>query len=568
MSEDHDLIDIDHILVPVASRATAPQIVDFALGLISSDRGRITVLAVAPTSTEDIASEFGQISELVQQYQRDGHRVQMRTKLANSYTRAILDTAREKMVDLILLGLYRPEETGGISTDHVFDNIVAAASCDVVMFHPSSKGSFTHIKMPLLREEDQGVTQALAPSLKKRFRTPVEIMPAELVQSSDSLLPHLEDGDLVSISISDRSGWNAWMKSGWHGELIQDWDGPFTIIFLLSGEVKKPTYFEKLRHWLNPKIAPFEQSDLVTIQEDSGTFSLDFEVLIIISAVLASVGLLLNSNAVIIGAMLVAPLMAPLIAFATGMSIGDIHLSRRAILTLLAGLLGALFVSYLIGAITATSIITSEMASRGNPSYLDLIVALASGVIGGYAAGRKSISSAIAGVAIAAALMPPLCTVGLAMAFGDTTLASGAFLLFFTNIVSIALAAWAAFFWLGLRPRETDEQSKRQRQRTSNVLVLTFVAILVVLQIRQAASSTTGRIETVLQESFVQSELVDFDIRAEDPLQILATIRQPVERIDDRSEINRAEQNLEAELNEPVDLLVVLEPVVEASDDE
>ena len=176
---------------------------------------------------------------------------------------------------------------------------------------------------------------------------------------------------------------------------------------------------------MNPKIAPYEEAELVVLQEESGGLSLDYVVLIVIAAILASLGLILNSNAVIIGAMLVAPLMAPLIAFSTGMAIGDLHLTRKAIIALLVGILLALGVSYVAGLISVTTIITSEMAARGNPTFLDLAVALASGVIGAYAAGRKSIPSAAAGVAIAAALMPPLCTVGLAYAFGDYSFIQG-----------------------------------------------------------------------------------------------------------------------------------------------
>jgi uncharacterized hydrophobic protein (TIGR00271 family) len=247
------------------------------------------------------------------------------------------------------------------------------------------------------------------------------------------------------------------------------------------------------------------------------------------------------------------------------MAIGDLRLVRKSVIALLAGILLALAVSYLIGRISSTTIITSEMAGRGNPSFLDLAVALASGVIGAYAAGRKSISSAAAGVAIAAALMPPLCTVGLAYAFGDPTLSRGAFLLFLTNIISIILAATITFFWLGLRTYETDEKTKRERQRTSNILVGIFIAILVALWFRQYQSINTTRIESVLQESFQQAELANFDVREEDPLRIVATIRQPVSLLDDSSEIIAAKQNLENSLEQEVNLQVVIEPFIDAA---
>ena len=192
-------------------------------------------------------------------------------------------------------------------------------------------------------------------------------------------------------------------------------------------------------------------------------------------------------------------------------------------------------------------------------------IALASGVIGAYAAGRKSISSAAAGVAIAAALMPPLCTVGLAFAFGDISLSRGAFLLFLTNIISIILAATITFFWLGLRTYETDEKAKRERQRTSNILVLIFIVVLVLLWIRQIQSTNMARIEGVLQESFQQAELVNFDVREEDPLLVKAIIQQPLGLINDSSEIIAAKQSLETTLEQEVNLQVVVEPIVDAA---
>ena len=177
------------------------------------------------------------------------------------------------------------------------------------------------------------------------------------------------------------------------------------IVAAPSGATPDRGTLRRAGSWLTPTLTEFEKEEIEHSSEEAASVTLDYMVLIAVAAVLATLGLLLNSNAVIIGAMLVAPLMSPLIAFATGMTIGKLLLFRRAAVTLVVGVLGALLISWLIGVLSPTSIITSEMSSRGNPTLLDMGVALASGFIGAYATARKHIPSALAGVAIAAALM-------------------------------------------------------------------------------------------------------------------------------------------------------------------
>jgi uncharacterized hydrophobic protein (TIGR00271 family) len=309
-------------------------------------------------------------------------------------------------------------------------------------------------------------------------------------------------------------------------------------------------------------VTQFEAEELKRDADESSYSSLDFLVLIVIAAILAAFGLVLNSNAVIIGAMLVAPLMTPLIAFATGVAVGQFSITRQAAGTLLQGILAALLVALLIGWLSPTRIVTPEMAGRGNATFLDLGVALASGFIGAYAKGRKDISSALAGIAIAAALMPPLVTVGLAITFQDYTLAQGATLLFLTNIVSITLAAWLTFIWLGLHPGKSDDPEVSRR--TSIILVVLLLSILVALTTRRIDTVAAGRIETVLRDSFQHAELVNYEVRQGDPLEVVAIVRQPLGIMGDTGEIIIARDSLQELLDKSVKLSVVLEPLVDA----
>ena len=176
-----------------------------------------------------------------------------------------------------------------------------------------------------------------------------------------------------------------------------------------------------------------------------GRFSRNYVILTIASCVIATFGLLQNSVAVIIGAMVVAPLIGPIQAFAFAAHEGDWRFTRDALLAALGGVALAVIVSGLLSAIVALPAGGSEISARTRPTLLDLGIALAAGTVGGFARVRPTLSGTIAGTAIAVALMPPLCVVGISIAQAHWSLAAGAALLFGTNFFGIALACMAVY---------------------------------------------------------------------------------------------------------------------------
>ncbi len=192
--------------------------------------------------------------------------------------------------------------------------------------------------------------------------------------------------------------------------------------------------------------------------------------------------------------------------------------------------------------------ITTEMRARGQPSLLDMGVGLASGFAGAYAMARKDIPSALAGVAIAAALVPPLCTVGLGIAFGEVALASGAALLFATNIVSISLAGALVFAWLGLRPRR---ENRTRRQLVVALVVLGLLALPLGRAFVDAVR--TGRDTSVvlrtLESEFDDADVIEIEL---DGSRVTATIRSPNPIT--QSKVEAAENALEAKLDRDIDL--------------
>ena len=147
--------------------------------------------------------------------------------------------------------------------------------------------------------------------------------------------------------------------------------------------------------------------------------------------------------------MLVAPLMSPLRGLAFSALDGDLSLFRKAFLAIAGGTIIAIFLSSIVGLIAGIPEFQSEILNRTQPNLIDLGVAVAAGFISGFAKLRPRLSDALAGTAISVALMPPLCVVGLSLSQGYTSFATGAFLLYITNLLGITLACMLVFIVAG-----------------------------------------------------------------------------------------------------------------------
>jgi uncharacterized hydrophobic protein (TIGR00271 family) len=172
-------------------------------------------------------------------------------------------------------------------------------------------------------------------------------------------------------------------------------------------------------------------------------------ILIVLSTMLAAVGLYQSSSAVVIGAMLLAPLMAPIVSLSMGLLRQDAKMSRESIVKIAIGTGLALLSAAVIALLFPYKPITPEIQARLHPTLFDLVIALISGVAGAYAKSHKEIIESLAGVAIAVALIPPLAVAGIGIGIWNFTFFSQAFLLFLTNLVGITLAAAFTFRLLG-----------------------------------------------------------------------------------------------------------------------
>ncbi len=189
--------------------------------------------------------------------------------------------------------------------------------------------------------------------------------------------------------------------------------------------------------------------DLFTALREDARPSSIYLVLMALSTMLATVGLAMNSSSVIIGAMLLAPLMAPIIALAMGILRMDRNMFRQSLWKIFVGVVLALATAAVMTLLSPYQPLTNEMQGRLNPTTLDLIVAIVAGIAGAYTKSYKEILQSLAGVAIAVALVPPLATAGIGIGRLDIYFFSHAFLLFLTNFIGIVLAATLTFRVLG-----------------------------------------------------------------------------------------------------------------------
>ncbi len=190
-----------------------------------------------------------------------------------------------------------------------------------------------------------------------------------------------------------------------------------------------------------------------------------FAALMALSVTIATFGVITDSTAVVIGAMLIAPLMTPLMAVAAALVLGKPRLALWSGIIALAGIGGGIILSTVLSAWVTRSpdsvLQNAEILSRTSPTLLDLLIALAAGAAGAFALSRPDVSDSLPGVAIAVALVPPLTVIGVTWQAGELSMAFGAFLLFLTNCVAIVLVASGTFILLGIAPLSRLQQEQR-----------------------------------------------------------------------------------------------------------
>lgn len=509
------------VLVDVADVNLASSLVLAGVKLAKTRGGQVLVMQVLVQGDEDAVDTRGEQAQNTLEKLKDAVRlvaiddvpVETMVRLAPSRAAGILETAREEDVDLVLMG-WEMATTGQESAlVEDINRVVRAAPSDVAILHGEWCESMDQITVSTaggphaakalelgqqLAEIEHGQIEALyivrgamTPDKEAEARARLQqaligmetpeaigqrLAPARDIKSG--ILRETMGSDLLLIGASHQGLADQAIFDGIPLEVARERGGSTLLVkhFEGTGQFVMRRVWEMIYEPF-PTLTVSERLEVNRRIRQSALAGVDFYTLIILASVIAVVGLIQNSAAVIIGAMLVAPLMSPILAMAHSIVLGDGRMLTRASESTVKGVVLAIVVAIAVSLILPSQPLSAEILSRTRPNLLDLLVALASGAAAAYALSRKRLAAALPGVAIAAALVPPLAVVGIGLGYGLYSLAGGALLLFVTNLTAIILSAAIAFLLLGFRPTQAERGQRLQRGMLLSLLIIFIIAI-------------------------------------------------------------------------------------------
>lgn len=482
------------VLVPVGSAAAVRRTAPIAALLAQPHGGVVTFLAIRQLRYDVVARPDrvpDWLGEAVAELEIDAT-IQTVARLGQSVVGAIRATAEELDAQSLLLHWESDEVTIPRAEREAFTQLFAQPPCTALLL----RGRYQPTEAPSILvtgngERATGVAFDTASALLDaagggELRT-LEVLPAQAnpeeisraTEAAHDALPEVSAGVRVQVIVHP-----ARSHEGAVLEVLEDTAASLAVVAApRAGVIRRLSRTRLPQRLLEPSTTPvlivnrpearpltwfhrvwspvYQRLPKQTEEEKIATYmalrraaraNVDYYVLMAVAAAVATLGLLLDSAAVVIGAMLIAPLMSPIAGSALGVVQGDAKLLRLSVGSVFSGTAAAIAVAFLVAFAMPGTEITSEFAARTEPGLLDLMVALGSGVAAAYTLSRPSLSAALPGVAVAAALVPPLASVSVGLRLGEWEDAAGAALLFGTNLVAIAAASALTFLWIGFRP--------------------------------------------------------------------------------------------------------------------
>lgn len=588
------------IVAPVANPQTAPHLLRFAASLAHPTKGKVFAVFINnPDSPYQDAAE--KIERICTNLKKDELPIEYVAITSQAVARGIMDVARERNADLLILGFRAPKD-GKVVLGDVTESIARVATQDLIV-HRSTSDSIERIVVPATTLGGTRLAMIHALHLAQVYDKPVvalfvndhsslhyqnpeetdpfwlqrsriydaihslpgtQAVKTEVVDATDlvtGVQGFTDEHDLIVYTVSNRQtdGLEKWVFGPTAQRLLRLTPGSLALV---KRPAESPSLLQRLAdrvERLRPMLTIEERTGVMQEANNLARANTNFMVMIILASILASIGLVQNSAAVIIGAMLVAPLMSPLMGFGAGLALGNIDTMRRSAITVAYGVLTVVLVSSLIGVLFRLPEPTSEMLGRGRPNFLDLMVALASGAAGAFALARRDVPAALAGVAIAAALVPPICTTGLALAIGDTNLMLGAGALSIVNIIGISITAAGVFAAMGIHQEGNVSVNRRMAISFATLLILA-IPLVILLRSNYIYLNTANTVEEVIEAELTDTDVVDVEIDGLTDMAIVATIRTPHDISND--EMQAIETKLEDDLNRNIDLSIVAMRVV------
>lgn len=297
-----------------------------------------------------------------------------------------------------------------------------------------------------------------------------------------------------------------------------------------------------------PHAVESDFKELFLTLKESAKMSSTYILLMVLSSLLATLGLFLNSPSVVIGAMVLAPLMSPIISGSMGMLRSDLELSKKAFSTLFVGMMTALSLSALMAYLLPFQDLTNEIEGRLHPSTLDLLVAVLSGVAGAFANANENIAKSLPGVAIAVALVPPLCVSGIGIGWLNYEVFYGAMLLFLTNLTGIIMAAGVSFMVMGFAPF-----SRAKKGIMISVFLVAIISVPLFLSFENMQNMAEVKKQLRSKNYEISGhtlQLRNIKLRAGTPLRVSADLLST--KMLDAALLSQFEQQLSDQLKQPV----------------
>jgi len=549
------------VLVGIANPHTAPSLLEIATRLARARGGQVLILQVVvlpeqmPTHIKkDMAREkWQELVALIQQRDSQDVHIEPMVRLAPSPEAGILETIREEHADVVVLGWAGVRTANQVDREPVVGPVIRSAPCEVVVLRGVLSESIESVIVPVAGGPHAPAALNLGEALVKDCdcrivalhivrSTMTEDKKAQayanlqqaVVESSEpekvelrvvqanrvkkGILTEAEDFDLLLLGASREGLLALNFFGGLPTQIAQERSKPTILVKRYEGF----SYYWLRRLWQAvsdqvPGLLPEERTEVYAQMSHAARADVSFYILIFLSSIIAFLGLIQGSAAVIIGAMLVAPLMSPILAMAHSIVQGNLRLFRRATESTIKGISLAIGTSIALTLVLPPQPVTVEILSRIHPNILDLIVALASGAAAAYALTRKSLAAALPGVAIAAALVPPLCVVGYGLGSAEFQIAYGSMLLFATNLSAIILAGAITFLLVGFRPARVEYGQQMQRGIIIAIVVLIIIAIPLgfTSMISRRNIQRENQIETSLEEALEEVSAFVHDISVE-----------------------------------------------------
>ena len=316
---------------------------------------------------------------------------------------------------------------------------------------------------------------------------------------------------------------------------------------LPKGETRKELIKRSLP--ILPRASSEQFQDLFKVLRVNSVLSTPFMIMMILSTLIATFGLFGNSSPVIIGAMILAPVISPIVSFSMGMVRYDVPMLKESFITITAGTLVSLLFAAGVSLIIPLRVLTPEIEARLSPTLLDMGIAVSSGIAAAYAHADEGIAKSLAGVAIAVALVPPLAVAGIGIGWWNWEVFSGAILLYATNLAGIILFGGLTFLFLGFAP---FKRAKMGLVYTLIIVILVAVPLSLSFNRIMQEANITRALEGTTIENVV---LRDVRIKFGSPMVVSLRLVSPEDMNSEK--IRAVKAKIEEKIDQPVMLEVV-----------